>query len=525
MGSRKKGKSLIDPNWENDDFYMSDSDGYIVFEDSDKITPGPKPISQPLAPSEPVSQCVNSQQLENCCFPLNVVVCGLVDAGKSTMLGHLLSLTNSVKGRMTNQQNYAWILDQGNDERSRGLTIDATKCVIYHKYGDPQVELKINLIDTPGHEELKTNFLHGAIFAEVAVVVLDVRDMLESDRISQELQERLFSLYLLGIREYIICLNKIDLVQYNCESFILAKDNLMFNLRGYLDAHFEYIPICSTLGLNLVQHDFRLEYYHGPTLLRAFEQIHERRPLEPKLDIRRQNALYCHIFDLDGMGKNSKATVFVEMNLINPGSTLIALPGGVAVDCMGSNVDTIELPRTNGAIKRRYYVNDFVTDVLLKGATMEMLTGAHLLVDAYTYNRLKEDPVSRANSLWKVQRLFAFVMSSKFYKQGLCTGYDVELMVGYERMSASVIKVSHLMGDRRSLSYCIPPGDFGIVELQCTSPVFAYPVDASILKYRDLREIISPQLHPTKDLYIPILGRLLIKKGCSIIAGGIILRE
>jgi bifunctional enzyme CysN/CysC len=150
---------------------------------------------------------------------LNIVIVGHVDHGKSTVVGRLLADTDSLpQGKLQQIQEmcrrnskpfeYAFLLDALKDERSQGITIDAAR--IFFK----TAKRYYIIIDAPGHIEFLRNMVTGASLAEAALLVIDAEEGIQENS-----RRHGYLLSLLGIRQLVVLVNKMDLVGYSKETF------------------------------------------------------------------------------------------------------------------------------------------------------------------------------------------------------------------------------------------------------------------------------------------------------------------
>jgi sulfate adenylyltransferase subunit 1 (EFTu-like GTPase family) len=195
---------------------------------------------------------------------LKFVIVGHVDHGKSTLIGRLLFDTNSlpqdrIKEMLecgSKEKNFAHFLDCFQEEREKEMTVDTTQAPLKIK------NKNFMLIDVPGHQALLKNMLTGASFADAAVLVVDVKKVLE-----EQTKRHLYILKFLGIVQLIVCINKMDLVLYKKENFIKSKKRIEVFLKElYFDVK-KIIPISAKEGENLLISSSKMHWFKGPSLV------------------------------------------------------------------------------------------------------------------------------------------------------------------------------------------------------------------------------------------------------------------
>src|SRR5512136_2160587 len=150
---------------------------------------------------------------------INIVIVGHVDHGKSTVIGRLLADTGSLpEGKLEDVKalcaknakpfEYAFLLDALKDERSQGITIDSARCFFKTRKRDYIV------IDAPGHIEFLKNMVTGAARAEAALLVVSA-----SEGIQENSRRHGYLVSMLGIRQVVVLVNKMDLVGYDLGVF------------------------------------------------------------------------------------------------------------------------------------------------------------------------------------------------------------------------------------------------------------------------------------------------------------------
>ncbi|WP_436212271.1 adenylyl-sulfate kinase [Bradyrhizobium sp. LjRoot220] len=201
---------------------------------------------------------------------LRLITCGSVDDGKSTLIGRLLldcgavfedrrqalERDSKVSGTTGDAPDAALLLDGLQAEREQGITID----VGYHHFATPR--RRFIVADTPGHLHYTRNMVTGASSADLAVLLVDAgKQMLE------QTQRHGFICALLGIRDIVLAVNKMDLVNFE-ESVFNGIREAFARFSGSL--HFRSvvaIPTSAVLGDNVTRRSERMRWFQGPTLL------------------------------------------------------------------------------------------------------------------------------------------------------------------------------------------------------------------------------------------------------------------
>ncbi len=205
---------------------------------------------------------------------LRVLTCGSVDDGKSTLIGRLLFEYGSVPddvmaalvrdsrrfGTVENGVDYALLVDGLSAEREQGVTID----VAYRFF--ETANRRFILADAPGHEQYTRNMATGASTADVAVLLVDARKGL----LAQTRRHAAIA-WLMGIRQVVLAVNKMDLVDFDQEVF----DRIVCDFGGLRDRlggiPVIAIPVCARDGDNVIRPGDRMGWYAGPSLLAALE--------------------------------------------------------------------------------------------------------------------------------------------------------------------------------------------------------------------------------------------------------------
>jgi sulfate adenylyltransferase subunit 1 len=200
---------------------------------------------------------------------------GSVDDGKSTLIGRLLYDSKSIfqdqmdaieaasAKRGEEYVNLALLTDGLRAEREQGITID----VAYRYFSTPK--RKFIIADTPGHIQYTRNMVTGASTANLAIILVDARK-----GIIEQTYRHSYIASLLQIPHIIVCINKMDLVEWDEKTFNrIVNDYKAFASKlDIKDVHF--LPISALAGDNVVNRSENMDWYQGPTLMYLLETIH-----------------------------------------------------------------------------------------------------------------------------------------------------------------------------------------------------------------------------------------------------------
>ncbi len=206
---------------------------------------------------------------------LRFATAGSVDDGKSTLIGRLLYDSKQVLSdqlahvEQTSQRmghdflDLSLLTDGLRAEREQGITID----VAYRYFATAQ--RRFIIADTPGHEQYTRNMFTGASTADLAIVLIDARK-----GVIAQSKRHAFISSLLGIPHVVVCVNKMDLVDFDEEVFnAIVEDFDTFGARLELP-DVTFIPISALLGDNVVERSDSMAWYQGPPLLYHLEHVH-----------------------------------------------------------------------------------------------------------------------------------------------------------------------------------------------------------------------------------------------------------
>ncbi len=252
---------------------------------------------------------------------------GSVDDGKSTLIGRLLFDSKAIFQdqmeaieKVSEQMgdgyvNLALLTDGLRAEREQGITID----VAYRYFATPK--RKFIIADTPGHIQYTRNMVTGASTANLAIVLVDARH-----GIVEQTNRHAFIASLLQIKHLVLCVNKMDLVDYDQNRFDrIVEDFEVFSHKLDIpDIH--YIPISALKGDNVVNKSEEMPWYDGSTLLYVLENVHIASDLNyvdcrfPVQRVIRPQSDEFH--DFRGYAGRIEGGVF------KPGDEVMAMPSG-----------------------------------------------------------------------------------------------------------------------------------------------------------------------------------------------------
>ncbi len=206
---------------------------------------------------------------------LRFTTAGSVDDGKSTLIGRLLYDSKSIfedqleavkraSIRKGNEQiNLALLTDGLRAEREQGITID----VAYRYFATPK--RKFIIADTPGHVQYTRNMVTGASTANAAIILIDARN-----GVTEQTYRHSYIASLLQIPHLIVCVNKMDLVDYKEEVYEEIKEQFTAFAAKLAVKDIRYVPISALYGDNVVEQTTNMPWYEGGTLRYILENIH-----------------------------------------------------------------------------------------------------------------------------------------------------------------------------------------------------------------------------------------------------------
>ncbi len=268
---------------------------------------------------------------------LRFTTAGSVDDGKSTLIGRLLydsksifqdqldAVQTSSKNKGFDYIDLSLLTDGLKSEREQGITID----VAYRYFATPK--RKFIVADTPGHIQYTRNMVTGASTANLAIILIDARKgMLE------QTHRHSFIASLLRIPHAIVCINKMDLVDYSEEVY----DNIVADFKAFsskLDiSDIQFIPISALNGDNVVNKSENMDWYKGSTMMYHLETVHissDYNHIDCRFPI--QSVIRPHtIENQDFRGFAGR----IDGGVFKPGDKVKTLPSGFV-----STIKTIEL--------------------------------------------------------------------------------------------------------------------------------------------------------------------------------------
>lgn len=279
---------------------------------------------------------------------LRFTTAGSVDDGKSTLIGRLLydsksifedqleAIQNTSRKKGHEGIDLALFTDGLRDEREQGITID----VAYRYFTTPK--RKFIIADTPGHIQYTRNMVTGASTANAALILIDARH-----GVIEQTKRHAFIASLLQIPHIIVCINKMDLVDYSEEIF----QNIVHQFEGFSSKLYvkdiQFLPISALDGDNVVNRSTNMDWYQGAPLLHALETMHigsdinkidARFPVQTVLRPQREGFI-----DYRGYAGRVASGIFRK------GDEVVVLPSGFSskiksIDTMDGTLDEVFAP-------------------------------------------------------------------------------------------------------------------------------------------------------------------------------------
>lgn len=255
---------------------------------------------------------------------LKVVFVGHVDHGKSTLIGRLLYDTKSIPEDKINdlktingtqeKYDFAFLMDHFEEERKQGITIDTTQVFFKSK------NKEYVIIDSPGHIEFIVNMITGAAQADIAILIIDAMD-----GIQEQTKRHAFVLSLLGIKQIVLAVNKMDLVEYNEDIYKNIVKRIVPFLQNLHIKNVIAVPICALNGDNVTFYSNNMHWYQGQTLLDLLDELEIRNTKSKNDTIFSVQDVYS-VFDHSGRKRIIVGKV--ESGAIKKNQNITILPSG-----------------------------------------------------------------------------------------------------------------------------------------------------------------------------------------------------
>ncbi|BDU06442.1 adenylyl-sulfate kinase [Nocardia cyriacigeorgica] len=256
---------------------------------------------------------------------LRLATAGSVDDGKSTLIGRLLfdsktlftdqldAVERTSRDRGEDYPNLALLTDGLRAEREQGITID----VAHRYFATPR--RKFIIADTPGHIQYTRNMVTGASTADLALVLVDARK-----GVVEQTRRHAFLAGLLGIPHLVLCVNKMDLVDWSQQRFTEIREEFA-GFASKLDVtDLTFVPMSALHGDNIVHRGTSMPWYEGTPLLHHLEEVHiasDRNLIDARLPV--QYVIRSHTPEFRGYAGTIAGGVF------KPGDEVTVLPSGL----------------------------------------------------------------------------------------------------------------------------------------------------------------------------------------------------
>ena len=248
---------------------------------------------------------------------LNLAFIGHVDHGKSTLVGHLLLKAGAIAEQQLDdgENKFRFVMDKLGEERERGVTID----LAHQKFSTNKYDYTV--VDCPGHRDFVKNMITGASQADAAVLVVAA-----NDGVMPQTKEHMFLSMTLGIKQIIIAVNKMDMVDYSEDRFNEVKEDVGVLLKsiGRNPADVPFIPLSAFEGDNIKEKSTNMDWYKGATLMDELDKLTPpEKPVDLPLRIPIQD-----VYSITGVGTVPVGRV--ETGIMKKGENVIFEPAGAS---------------------------------------------------------------------------------------------------------------------------------------------------------------------------------------------------
>ncbi|OJD10113.1 translation elongation factor Tu, partial [Emergomyces pasteurianus Ep9510] len=274
----------------------------------------------------------------------NFVVIGHVDAGKSTLMGRLLYELKAVDQRTIDKYKkdaerigkgsfaLAWVLDQGSEERARGVTID----IATNQFATENTNFTV--LDAPGHRDFVPNMIAGASQADFAVLVLDATTGNFESGLKGQTKEHALLVRSMGVQKLVVAVNKMDAAEWSQARFDEMQQQIssFLTAAGFQEKNISFVPCSGLRGDNVVQrpNDKNASWYTGKTLI---EELDTSEPYTYALD----KPLRMTIADVFRGGVQTPLSISGRLDAghLQVGDQLATMPSGETCTIRSLEVD------------------------------------------------------------------------------------------------------------------------------------------------------------------------------------------
>ncbi|GFS43862.1 HBS1-like protein [Trichonephila inaurata madagascariensis] len=419
---------------------------------------------------------------------INLVVIGHVDAGKSTLMGHLLFDIGNVSQRNMHKFErdskklgkgsfmYAWVLDETPEERNRGITMD----VAFSTF--ETTHRAVTLLDAPGHKDFIPNMITGAAQADVAILVVDsTKGEFETGfEAGGQTREHTMLIRSLGVSELAIAVNKMDNVSWSEERFQEIKTKLSTFLKqvGFKERDVTFVPCSGLTGENLVKSSEEptlKKWYSGPTLVEVIDNFHPpERPVDKPFRLCVSDVFKGATGGLCVAGK-------IEAGFIKKNDKVLVMPVGEQAIVKGISADEQSLSYG--------FAGDHVM-IQLSGIDVNSIPSGSMLCST-------EKPVKVATRF--EARLVIFNISVPITK-GFPVIFHYQSLSEQACIKKLVSQLSRSTGEiLKNKPRCLTKNSSAVVEIEVNRPI-------CVELFKEFKE----------------LGRFMLRSGGSTIAAGLV---
>ncbi|CRG84110.1 HBS1-like protein [Talaromyces islandicus] len=274
----------------------------------------------------------------------NFVVIGHVDAGKSTLMGRLLADLNAIDQRTMDRYRreaekigkgsfaFAWVLDQGSEERARGVTID----IATNKFETDKTQFTI--VDAPGHRDFIPNMIAGASQADFAVLVIDASTGNFESGLKGQTKEHALLVRSMGVQKVVVAVNKMDSVSWSKDRFdeIEQQISSFLTTAGFQAKNLSFVPCSGYHGDNITKssNNPNASWYKGSVLI---DELETSEPFSHALD----KPLRMTVGDVFRGGVQNPLSISgrIDAGSFQVGDSLLVMPSGESALIKGLEKD------------------------------------------------------------------------------------------------------------------------------------------------------------------------------------------